>query len=228
MSEDIRINKYLASAGLADSRRKADEMIKAGLVLVNGNRITELSTKLGADDIVEIAGVKGEIRRNIYIALNKPRGVVCSHVNQDNNPTIFDILPKAFYNLKIAGRLDKESEGLVILSSDGDFIQSLSHPSNNKSKTYIVITKEQITQQSISALNAGIKLKDGMSKLKVSAINNNTVRVILSEGKNRQIRRSFAGAQLEVIKLQRVKIGNYTNPRLQPRKFVFIKPEDVL
>ena len=67
-----------------------------------------------------------------------------------------------------------------------------------------------------------------MSKLKVSAINNNTVRVILSEGKNRQIRRSFAGAQLEVIKLQRVKIGNYTNPRLQPRKFVFIKPEDVL
>ena len=67
MSEDIRINKYLASAGLADSRRKADEMIKAGLVLVNGNRITELSTKLGADDIVEIAGVKGEIRRNIYI-----------------------------------------------------------------------------------------------------------------------------------------------------------------
>ncbi len=223
-----RINKYLVTVGLAESRRKADMLIKKGRVMVNGSAQVDLSYRVVGDDVVEVAGHVGKSRSDIYIAFNKPRGLVCSHAKQANNSTIFDVLPKSFASLKIAGRLDKDSQGLVILSSDGDFIQSLAHPSNEKSKTYIVTTNKKVTEQNLSALNAGIKLDDGISKLRATLINPTSVRVIMTEGKNRQIRRSFEATGLDVIKLERVKIGKYSNPRLGPEKFVFIGPEDIL
>ncbi len=228
MNQLPRINKYLVTVGLAESRRKADTLIKKGQVTVNGKVRVDLSYRVLGGDVVEVAGQTGKTRSDIYIAFNKPRGLVCSHAKQASNATIFDALPKSFATLKIAGRLDKDSQGLVILSSDGDFIQSLSHPSNEKSKTYIVTTDKKVPEQGLSALNAGIKLDDGISKLKATLINPTSVRVIMTEGKNRQIRRSFEALELDVIKLERVKIGKYSNPRLMPEKFVFIQPEDIL
>jgi len=227
-SPNPRLNKYLVGVGLAESRRKADELITAGRVSINGATETNLATRVMDTDLVSLDGQSGTKRKDIYIAYNKPRGLVCSHIKQGSSKTIFEELPIAFANLKIAGRLDKDSEGLMILSSDGDFINKITHPSSRKDKTYLVYTKQDITQPVVAKLNEGVKLVDGVSKLKTTIIGKNATRVIISEGRNRQIRRSFEGLGLTVIKLQRVRIGLYSNRHLAPKDFIFIKPEDVL
>ena len=224
-SPNPRLNKYLVGVGLAESRRKADELISAGRVSINGATETNLATRVMDTDLDGQSGTK---RKDIYIAYNKPRGLVCSHIKQGSSKTIFEELPIAFANLKIAGRLDKDSEGLMILSSDGDFINKITHPSSRKDKTYLVYTKQDITQPVVAKLNEGVKLVDGVSKLKTTIIGKNATRVIISEGRNRQIRRSFETLGLTVIKLQRVRIGLYSNRHLAPKDFIFIKPEDVL
>ena len=227
-SPNPRLNKYLVAVGLAESRRKADEIITAGRVSINGVAETNLATRVMDADLVELDGQSGKKRKDIYIAYNKPRGLVCSHIKQGSSKTIFEELPIAFANLKIAGRLDKDSEGLMILSSDGDFINKITHPSSRKDKTYLVYTKQDIAQTIVEKLNAGVKLVDGVSKLKTTIIGKNATKVIISEGRNRQIRRSFETLGLTVIKLQRVSIVLYSNRRMDPKEFVFIKPEDVL
>jgi len=223
-----RINKYLVSVGLADSRRKADDLVKQGQVTVNGTLIMDLSYKVTNTDKVMVDGREGNIKEDIYIVYNKPRGEICSHKRYGNDKTIFESLPKSFSKLKIAGRLDKDSQGLVVLSSDGNFVNKIAHPSMNKSKAYIVTVKENISDSDIEKLNKGIKLEDGVSKLKVSAINKNTLKITMNEGKNRQIRRTLEVLSKEVVKLERVRIANYSNPRLKDSEYVFIKPEDVL
>jgi pseudouridine synthase len=223
-----RINKYLVMVGLADSRRKADELIKQGAVTVNDKVVSDMSYRVESEDIVKANGLEGSSREDIYIAYNKPRGEICSHKSYGNDKTIFDSLPESFSKLKIAGRLDRDSEGLIILSSDGEFINKVSHPSMNKSKTYLVITKESISDSDIEKLNKGIKLEDGLSKLKVARNGDKALKIVMSEGKNRQIRRTLYAIKKDVIKLQRVRIANYSNSRLEPREYVFIKPEEVL
>lgn len=223
-----RLNKYLVTSGLADSRRKADVIIKARLVTVNGDIIDDLSYRVDEKDKISVRGIQAQIKEDIYIAYYKPRGEICSHRSYKNDKTIFDSLPRTFSKLKIAGRLDKDSEGLILLSSDGDFIHKLSHPSMNKTKAYLVTTKQHISDDAIRKMNEGIKLEDGLSKLKVSRVDNESVKIIMSEGRNRQIRRTLDAIELEVVKLVRVRIGNYTNSQLRPMSYLFIKPEDVL
>lgn len=226
--ETPRINQHLVALGLADSRRKADELIKQGKVRVNGNVLDNLSYRVQTTDEIAVNGKSGKLRSDIYVVYNKPVGEVCSHQHQGQSPIVFDNLPKSFSTLKIAGRLDKDSHGLVILSSDGEFVQQLSHPSQAKTKTYIVKTQQPLKTELIKQLNEGVKLDDGISVLKASAIKPNILRVELSEGRNRQIRRSLEALGNEVIDLERVSIGHYSNPHLIEGKFEFIKPEAVL
>lgn len=223
-----RINQYLVRAGLADSRRKADEIIKSGKVKINGQTMADLSYRVKKDDQVLVNGQVGKIRTNIYIVYNKPTKEICSHKTQGQSPTIFQNLPKSFAKLKIAGRLDKNSHGLVVLSSDGHFTQSISHPSQSKNKVYIVKTKQSITKDAIKKLNCGVILEDGISKLKASKIKSNTLRIELQEGRNRQIRRSLKRVGLDVVDLERVSIGKYFNRNLKEGEFEFVKPEDLL
>lgn len=223
-----RLNKRLVQMGLASSRRKADELILQGRVAVNGKTVGELGSKVEDTDEISLDGKLGKQRAPIYVAYYKPRGLVCSHVSQGRTETIFDQLPKSFKSLKIAGRLDKDSEGLMILSSDGDFNYALTHPSGSKSKAYIVTTKEEITQAEIDKINAGIKLEDGTSNMNASLLKPTEIKIVMSEGKNRQIRRTLEAISKAVIRLQRVRIGDYSNPNLQPGKFEFIKPGDVI
>lgn len=226
--DNPRINQYLVSAGLAESRRKADEIIKSGKVRINGQTTTDLSYRVSKEDQVLVSGQAGIIRTNIYVVYNKPTGEICSHNTQGQSPTIFQSLPKSFAKLKIAGRLDKDSHGLVVLSSDGHFTQSISHPSQSKAKVYIVKTKQSITNDTVEKLNYGVKLEDGISKLKTSKIKSDTIRVEMQEGRNRQIRRTLKHIGFDVVDLERVSIGKYSNHNLKEGKFEFVKPEDIL
>ncbi len=224
----MRINKFLVNAGLADSRRKADELIKASRVSVNGKTITELSTQIGDDDKVLLDGLEGKSREDIYIAYNKPRGEICSHKRYGDDKTIFDSLPKSFSKLKIAGRLDKDSEGILILSSDGNFINEISHPSKKKTKAYLVSSNVQIKDEDIAKINEGIKLEDGISKMKTTRVSDNIVKVVMNEGKNRQIRRTLEAIGRPVIKLVRIRVGKFSSHKFAQKEYMFIKPEDVL
>ncbi len=224
----MRINKYLVVSGLAESRRKADEIIRSGRVSINDEQVKDLSYQVKEGDIVKLDGAVGEIKSNIYIAYHKPRGEICSHKRYGNDKTIFDSLPKSFSQLKIAGRLDRDSEGLVILSSDGNFVNDISHPSKNKTKAYMVTTKESLNDEDIDKLNTGIKLEDGISKLKVTRSGDNIIKVVMNEGRNRQIRRTLEAINKDVVKLVRIRIGKFTIRGIMPNKFEFIKPEDVL
>ena len=222
-----RLNKRLVKLGLAESRRKADELIRLGKVVVNGSVCVEMGYMAKQDDKISVDGKIGKPRDEIYIAYNKPKGLVCSHARQSGQ-TIFDKLPKSFMSLKMAGRLDKDSQGLMILASDGEFINKISHPNQQKDKTYIVTIKQEISTDDIEKLNKGVKLEDGVSNMNVKKTGPNQIRIIMSEGKNRQIRRTLAELKKDVIKLERVRIGKYANTSLGEGKHVFIRPEDVL
>lgn len=225
---NTRINKYLVISGLASSRRKADEIIASGRVTVNGNAITDLSYKVSDSDMVQVDGVQGELKKDIYIAYNKPRGEICSHRSFGSDKTIFDSLPKSFSNLKIAGRLDRDSEGLLILSSDGTFINNLTHPSKGKTKSYLVSLKERVSEDDIEKINEGIKLEDGISKMKALKVSDKIVKITMSEGKNRQIRRTIDSLGNTVVKLVRIRVGKYSNKSIEPASFVFVAPEEII
>ena len=222
-----RLNKLLVKLELAESRRKADDLISEGRVSINGKKITELGYMANPSDTITVDGKKGKLRAEIYVAYNKPKGLVCSHAKQ-KYPTIFDKLPKSFSTLKIAGRLDKDSQGLVILSSDGMFINQITHPSNNKDKVYNVTTKQPISPEELSAINSGIELEDGVSKMRAKIVDEFSLKILMSEGKNRQIRRTLSALNKDVIKLERVKVGKYSNSNLASGGHVFIRPEDVI
>lgn len=225
----IRLNKQLVQVGLAPSRRKADELISAGLVEVNGQIVSTLGSTVTETDSITVSGKQGSSRANIYLAYNKPRGEVCSHVSQSGEKTIFANLPKAFHALKIAGRLDKDSEGLVILSSDGEFINQVSHPTAQKQKHYIVTLTKTLDKPALQRLEEGIKLDGKIANAyKVRLLPANRVSLVLQEGRKRQIRRMFEALGYPIIRLERIQVGEYRNDSLMPGKYVFIKPEDVL
>lgn len=223
-----RLNKYLVFHGLADSRRKADEYIKNNFVSINGKVINDFSYKVNTSDRVALNHKLAEERSSIYLAFYKPKGFVCTHNPQGNNRSIFDILPKKFKNLKFAGRLDKDSEGLIILTNDGDFVYKLTHPSNNKSKKYLVSANPKVDDSLVDALNSGVALKDGLSKLKTKRHGVNSVVIEMKEGRNRQIRRTFDTLGFKVTMLRRISIGKYSNSNLKAKDYEFIKPGDVV
>lgn len=197
--------------------------------MVNNQIVTELGTQVVESDEVTVKGKAGKIKEDIYVAYNKPRGEVCSHNSELGDKTIFASLPKSFLSLKIAGRLDKDSEGLVILSSDGHFVNKVSHPREQKEKLYIVTTRQPVDKQSQAKLEAGVKLDDGLAKAyKTRSLPGNRVSLVLQEGRKRQIRRMFDAIDHPVVRLERIQVGRYRNDQLKPGEYVFIKPEDVL
>lgn len=222
-----RLNKLLVKLNLAQSRRKADELIQQGKVSVNGKIQSQLGSMAESTDDISLEGKRGIIKPEIYVAYNKPKGLVCSH-NSQGSKTIFDDLPHGFTNLKIAGRLDKNSQGLMILSSDGDFVNQVTHPSQQKIKSYNVVTKQTVSKDDTDKINQGIRLDDGISKMKAKLINPTTLTITMSEGKNRQIRRTLEALGKDVIKLERTRVNKYSNASLGEGKYEFIKPEDVL
>lgn len=225
--EKTRLNKYLALK-LGIARREADNLIEKGKVSVNSHQAQIGERVLNTDKISVNGKTLDNVSTNlIYIALNKPVGFVCSRRAQAMDArTIYELVPANYQSLKSVGRLDRDSSGLILLTNDGDFSHRMTHPSFHKTKIYeIILDKplEPIHQQMIS--DHGIQLEDGRSQLSLERIDDDSRyawRVTMHEGRNRQIRRTFASLGYSVIGLHRTNFGNYSLGDIPTGKFVEI------
>lgn len=229
----MRINKYLALAGVG-SRRKVEEFIKSGLVKVNGKVTTDLSTNINErKDIVEFEEKKLSLPTDyVYYKLHKPKGYICSANDEHGRKTIYDLVkvPERVFSV---GRLDYNSEGLLILTNDGDFANSITHPTNHINKEYIVTIEGEIQESELAVLRAGV-VENGRrmpsAKVKLLEIKNNTSRlsVVIDEGQNRQIRRMFEAIGRVIILLKRVSIGGLKLGGLERGKFRKLSEKELL
>lgn len=194
------------------SRREADELIEKHKVTVNGV-VAILGSQVSEGDKVLVDGTALSDQTDLrYVLFNKPVGYVCSRRAQGENPTIYDLLPPDMASLKPVGRLDKDSSGLLLLTNDGDFAHSMTHPSFRKTKVYQVSLDralEPLHQQMIA--DYGVEIDDGTSKLSLERVDDTRKDwiVTMSEGRNRQIRRTFSALGYDVTKLYRTNFGPY-------------------
>lgn len=228
--ETIRLNKYIAASGLT-SRRGADELVKQGNVKVNGQVVDSPGIQITPfADRVEANGKLVKYRddsSHIYIAVNKPVRIVTTANDPQNRPTIMDLLPPTIIKRRPfpVGRLDFFSEGLIILTTDGELCNRMIHPRWHQPKVYDVVVNGIVTTQMIQRMENGMKLKEGEKlapvKIKANRTDKNTsqVRMILRQGVNRQIRRMFRDLGLKVLKLKRISQGAVDLGDLPPGKW---------
>lgn len=208
----IRLQKFLSEAGVC-SRRAAEQLIIEGRVAVNGRRITTLGTKVSPlEDHVTVDSAEVKARRKLYIALYKPRDVVCTRKDPQGRPTVLDFLPPEMQHVYPVGRLDYDSEGLILLTSDGELCNHITHPSSGVDKIYYVEVQGAIKKETISKMLKGIYHEGDF--LRASAVkilrSNNTrtcLTITLREGKNREIRRILDSLDQIVLVLRRVQVG---------------------
>ena len=221
LQPNIRLNKFLAER-LGVSRREADEIIASGKVTVN-NQKAILGTRVDDKSTICYNNKRIPFKTDYkYIAFHKPTNYVCSRRAQGTTPTIYEILPPKYSHLKTVGRLDKNTSGLILLTNDGDFAFRMTHPKYRKVKIYEVELDhplEPLHQQMIS--DYGVMLDDGISQFKVIKDENHYI-VMLTEGRNRQIRRTFQALGYKVTKLHRTQFGQYELGTLKPGAFVEI------
>lgn len=215
----MRLNAALVQAGLARSRRKADELISAGQVRLNGQLVNDFSTAVHEGDELAVAGrqtVLTPLQTDI-ILFNKPIGYTCTHRPQRGQKTIFALLPAQFAGFKLAGRLDIDSEGLVILSNNGEFIQQLSHPSAAHAKSYRVMVREQPTKQQLAKLSAPLEIMGHtVQAAAVQLLGPHELQITINQGLNRQVRRMCGRVGLTITRLQRTQLGPYRLGNLPP------------
>ncbi len=227
----MRLNNFISSTGLC-SRREADEMIKQKKVKVNG-QIAELGYIVKPDDKVEVNGkVLEEKKDHVYIALNKPVGITCTterHV--EGNIIDFVNYPERIFPI---GRLDKDSEGLILLTSDGSIVNEILREENNHEKEYIVMVNKKITSSFIKNMSRGVKIYNPVKNeytitksCKVFKINDRTFKIILSQGLNRQIRRMCNQLGYKVISLKRIRIMNISLKDLPVGKWRYLTEEEL-
>ncbi len=206
-SKLTRLNKYLSEVGYC-SRREADKLIDQGRVTINGE-IPEMGTKVAIDDVVRVDGelITEPKEKHVYLAFNKPVGIVCTTA-QNEKDNIIDYInyPKRIFPI---GRLDKPSEGLIFLTSDGDIVNKILRARNNHEKEYVVTVNKLINPQFIKRMGNGIPILDTVTrKCEVEQISKFTFRIVLTQGLNRQIRRMCEFLGYEVITLKRIRIMN--------------------
>lgn len=208
----VRLQKFLADAGVA-SRRASEQIITAGRVSVNGASVLELGSKIDpAHDHVAVDGRPVKEKRKLYIALNKPRGYLCSRTDPVNRRVIGELLPREWLNLYPVGRLDYNSEGLIFLTNDGEFSLRLTHPRYGVRKKYVVTVEGRVEPDVLQQMTRGVyhngeKLRAERAWLLRAGNKQSVVELELSEGKNREVRRLFETQGLSVELLQRTQIG---------------------
>ncbi len=222
----MRINRYLAACGLG-SRRNCEELILQGRVLLNGRRIQNLATQAGPQDEVT---VDGKILRPAGVAtiiLHKPPRVLCTRSDPKARPTIYGLLPPPLQNLNYVGRLDHESEGLLIMTNDGAINQKLTHPSHKVEKEYWVALNRPFDPADSPKLKQGIQLEDGIARADVVTIlSPRNISLVLHQGLNRQVRRMLEVLGYEVLRLVRVRIGGIDLGTLKPGKWRHLHEPD--
>jgi 23S rRNA pseudouridine2605 synthase len=209
---NVRLQKFLADAGIA-SRRGGEQIILDGRVEVNGKVVTELGTKVDPNrDVIMVDGAQVRARKKLYIAVNKPRGYICTKVDPERRKCIGELLPKEWDNLNTVGRLDRESEGLIFMTNDGDFSLHLTHPRYGILKRYWAAVPGKLDPKLIEPFLKGVehdgeRLRATSVRILETSNRETTVELDLREGKNREVRRMFETINLEVLRLRRVQIG---------------------
>jgi 23S rRNA pseudouridine2604 synthase len=210
----VRLNKYISETGLC-SRRQADQLIEQGRVTINGARAA-LGTQVTEDDDVRVNGQRvGEKKKSIYIALNKPVGIT-STTARDDPDNIVDFVdhPERVFPI---GRLDKDSEGLILLTNNGDIVNELLRSENNHEKEYLVTVDRPVTEDFVLAMSQGVHILGRMThRCVVERVSKNVFRIVLTQGMNRQIRRMCDVFDYSVRRLQRVRIVNIHLGQLKP------------
>jgi len=208
--EEVRLQKYMADCGVA-SRRKCEKIIIDGDVSVNDVTVTELGVKVTDNDVVK---VKGEIiklvTKKVYIAMNKPVGYVTTVSDQFDRPTVLDLVQdEIFTRVYPVGRLDYDTEGLILLTNDGDITYKLTHPKHKIFKTYLATLNDIPNPKEIEKLKKGV-LIDGRktSPAKLNWVKDNIIEISISEGRNRQVRKMFESVGYNVESLKRISMGN--------------------
>jgi len=228
----MRIHKYLAHAGVA-SRRHAEEMVAAGKVTVNG-RVATVGKIIESDtDVVAVEGKKVAIDKIlVYYLLNKPRGVISAVTDPDGRRTVVSLVPGG-HRLYPVGRLDYDSEGLMLLTNDGDLAYQITHPKFEINKTYHVLIKGVMNEKSIGYLESGVTIEGHKTAPAIVTIaeaqpNNTWIDITIHEGRNRQIRKMCEAVGYPVMRLIRTKLGPWELGDLGSGKYRTLKPEDVM
>lgn len=227
----MRINRYLAQCGVA-GRRACDKIVAEGRVTVNG-RLADLGCEVEEGDIVNVDGKTVTVKKQEYYLLHKPKGYLSTVSDDKGRKTVMDILGSGVGRVYPVGRLDYDSEGLLILTTDGDLAQHLTHPSNEVPKTYMVKVEGRLTEADLNPIRSGIEIEGGYvtKKCRAHIIETNKeftkVEMVLREGKNREIRKMFAAIGREVILLKRTKVGELSLRGLERGAFRKLTPAEV-
>lgn len=223
-----RLNKFIAASGLC-SRRKADELIESGKVIVNGKIVTELGFQVSEKDKVFVDKKPVRPKKLEYYKFYKPAGYITTADDEKGRKTIYDILAENYQTMKPVGRLDRESTGLLIMTNDGDLINELTHPSIKVPKVYIVTINGKITQNHLEQMAKGIEIekdKTAYAECAVLEISNKStmLQVVLYQGMNRQIRKMFDFLGFEVVTLKRIQHATISIDGLKKGQIKPIKP----
>ena len=228
----MRINKYLATCGLG-SRRSVEELIRKGLIIVNDNVITDLAFDISDTDIVKYKGkILSLVEDKVYIMLNKPKCYITSTKDEQGRKVVLDLLKGCKYKVFPVGRLDYNTQGLLLLTNDGDWANTITHPSNHISKTYVVTTKYMLTNKQMNMIRNGIVI-DGRRTLpaKIELVDKDEnyfiYHITIYEGRNREIRKMFETLELKIYSLKRIQIGTLTLDNLEEGKFKYLDKKEI-
>ena len=230
-NEPIRLNKYLANAGVC-SRREADEYIQAGVVTVNGNVVTELGTKVLRTDEVKFHEQPVSLEKKVYVLLNKPKDYVTTSDDPQQRKTVMDLVKNCCKErIYPVGRLDRNTTGVLLLTNDGDMASKLTHPKFLKKKIYHVYLDKNVTAHDIQSIRDGITLEDGEIKADAceyaDPIDKKQVGIEIHSGKNRIVRRIFESLGYKVTKLDRVQFAGLTKKNLRRGDWRYLTEEEV-
>ena len=234
----MRLNRYLAAAGLG-SRRACEAIITAGRVTINGHAIKALATTVAQNDAVRVDGRPVNVERPVYVMLNKPAGFLSSRTDPNQRDTVFDLLPGDFPRVFHVGRLDLDSEGLLLLTNDGDFSLKLTHPRYKVEKEYEVVLDQAFNMALVEKLLAGVFIavdppQPGAPPERVRAraesiyrLAPNKLKIILRQGLKRQIRLMLLAVGYQVKQLQRVRMGSLKLGKLRPGEWRYLEDREV-
>ncbi len=210
----MRLNQFLARAGFG-SRRACEDLIREGAVTINGHRLTELATRVSAQDNVLVHGKPVKLPLPLVAILHKPAGYLCTSADATDERTIYDLLPKNWPRVVYVGRLDKDSEGLLVVTNDGNLAQRLTHPSQKLRKLYIVTLDKEFDFALAPKLKKGFQIEEGFARMEdIFRLGPRALKVVLTQGLKRQIRQMFITFGYEVKRLVRVQIGSLSLDKL--------------
>lgn len=228
----MRLAKYIADSGLA-SRRQAEAIIEAGMVTVNGVTVHKVAVNVNPEqDRVTVNGKLIEPGERIYLLLNKPRGYLSSVGDHRGRPTVVDLVKEVRGRVYPVGRLDLDTEGLLILTNDGAFSNLMIHPRYHMPKTYQAWVEGRVSSQELTSIRQGMRLEDGMTAPALARVlqaqrGRSLVEVVLYEGRKRQVKRMFKEIGHSVIALQRTGLGFLTLQGLAPGQYRYLQAEEV-